>query len=116
MSKGSSTDKAPPQATSPPPSPEHDSPEDEALRGSARLKNPESLVRLRDRVKKTAQELERLRQENRALRERIEHLEARPTIDIDGSVLTFEEAPDILRGKIESFIEAIDTYLAQEND
>ena len=72
-------------------------------------------MRLRDRVRKAAQELERLRQENHALRERIEQLETRPAIDMDGTVLAFEDDPEVLRGKIEEFIEAIDIYLAQEN-
>ena len=78
------------------------------------LKNPQSLERLRDRVKKAARELERLRLENAALAERIRHLEARPAVDLEGTVLAFDEDPDLLREKIEGFIQAIDTYLAKE--
>ena len=81
-------------------------------RGLARLRNPRSLERLRDRVQEAADELERLREENAALRERIEALETRPPVDPDATMLTFDEDPEALRRKVESFIDAIDAYLA----
>jgi hypothetical protein len=80
------------------------------------LKGPQSLERLRDRVKKAAHELERLRTENAALTERIRRLESRPAVDLDGTVLAFDEDPDVLREKVEGFIQAIDTYLAKETE
>lgn len=83
--------------------------------GPARLKGTQSLERLRDRVRLAARELERLRQENRTLRERIDQLERRPTFDPEATVLAFDEDPEALRAKIERFVEAIDAYLAQEN-
>jgi len=78
------------------------------------LKSPQSLERLRDRVQAAVNELDRLRKENAALTERIEHLETRPTLDVDGTLLTFDENPDALREKVEGFINTIDEYLAKE--
>ncbi len=83
--------------------------------GPTRLKSPQSLERLRDRIKTAAHELERLHKENAALAERIRALEARPAVDLDGTVLAFDEDPDALREKVAGFIEAIDTYLARES-
>ena len=83
-------------------------------RSTVSLKSPQSLERLRDRVKKAARELERLRTENAALTERIRQLETSPAVDLDGTVLAFDEDPDILREKVEGFITAIDAYLARE--
>ena len=74
----------------------------------------EVVERLRDRIKKAARELERLRTENAALTERIRQLETSPVVDLEGTVLAFDEDPDILREKVESFITAIDAYLARE--
>ena len=72
------------------------------------------LERLRDRVKKAARELERLRTENAALTERIRRLETSPTVDLEGTVLAFDEDPEMLREKVEGFITTIDAYLARE--
>ncbi len=82
--------------------------------GTVSLKSPQSLERLRDRVKKAARELERLRTENAALTERIRRLETSPTVDLEGTVLAFDEDPEILREKVEGFITTIDAYLARE--
>lgn len=87
---------------------------DAPARGSARLKGTQSLERLRDHVRQAARELERLRQENATLHERLAALEDRPAVDPDAAVLGFDEDPAALRAKIEGFIEAIDAYLAQE--
>ncbi len=78
------------------------------------MKNPQSLQRLRDRVQEAVDELARLRQENAALYERIEELEARPAVDPDLTLLTFDEDPASLRRKVEGFIASIDAYLAGE--
>jgi hypothetical protein len=78
------------------------------------LKSPQSLERLRDRVQAAVHELDRLRKENAALTERIEQLETRPTLDVDDTLLAFDEHPDALREKVEGFISAIDQYLAKE--
>ncbi len=80
------------------------------------LKSSPSLERLRERVKQAVHELDRLRKENAALAERIRHLETRPDVDLDGTVLAFEADPDVLREKVEGFIKTIDTYLAKENE
>ncbi len=83
-------------------------------RSTVSLKSPQSLERLRDHVKKAARELERLRRENAALSERIRRLETSPAVDLDGTVLAFDEDPDVLREKVEGFLTAIDTYLTRE--
>ena len=49
------------------------------------------------------------------LAERIEQLETRPDIDLDGTVFAFDADPDVLREKVEGFIKTIDAYLAREN-
>lgn len=101
---------------------EHD-PNEEAVQETASetasnkpvgLKSPQSLERLRDRVRLAAQELERLRQENRTLRDQIAELETRPAVDVDGTLLTLDDDPSVLREHIQGFIEAIDAYLAKE--
>ena len=84
--------------------------------GPVHLKSSPSLERLRERVKQAVHELDRLHKENAALAERIRHLETRPDIDLDGTVLAFEADPDVLRKKVEGFIKTIDTYLAKENE
>ena len=123
MSNGSGLEGDTPRASEPsqPAAPQemkpttNDSNDKPKRRPPVSLKNPQSLERLRDRVKKAARELERLRQENAALAERIRLLEARPAVDLEGTVLAFDEDPDLLREKVEGFIQAIDTYLAKES-
>ncbi len=78
------------------------------------LKSMSSLERLRDRVENVAHELKRLREENQALSERIKELEARPNVDPQGTFLSLEHEPELLRRKISGFIEAIDRYLETE--
>lgn len=73
-----------------------------------------SLQRLRDRVEVAAREMRRLRDENGALAERIQELEARPAVDQSQTVISLDHDPDVLRRKITSFIEAIDRYLEKE--
>lgn len=85
-------------------------------RGVARLKNPKSLERLRERVQEAVDELTRLREENAALHEHIEALEARPAVDPELTLLTLDEDPAVLRRKIEGFIATIDAYLAEEDN
>lgn len=80
------------------------------------LRGAESLRLLRDRVQKTAQELGRLRKENRNLANRIAELESGPSIDPSATLLSFEEDPARLRERVSGFIEAIDTYLARDDE
>ena len=82
--------------------------------GPVRLKSPQALERLRDRVQTAARELARLRQENAKLAERIRTLETRPVVDPDAALVTFDEDPEELRRKVEGFIDAIDQYLSNE--
>ena len=117
MSNGSGQDPAegtPHAAEQPAPASDHD--EMPKRRGTVPLKNPQSLERLRDRVKQAAHELDRLRQENAALAQRIQQLETRPAADFDGTVLAFDTDPDALREKVKGFIKTIDTYLAKEEE
>jgi hypothetical protein len=81
--------------------------------GLARLRHPRSLERLRDRVQAVTEELNRLRDANAALRDRIEELETRPPTDPDLTTITFDQDPEALRRTVEGFIEAIDAYLAE---
>ncbi len=114
MSNGSGQDPAEDTTRAseqPPPASNHG----EKQRGPVHLKSPQSLERLRERVKQVAHELERLRKENAALAERIQQLETRPDIDLDGTVFAFDADPDVLREKVEGFIKSIDAYLAREN-
>lgn len=84
-------------------------------RGATQLKSLQALTRLRARVEEAARELERLRQENAALAERLRVLEARAPEDFDGAVLRFDEDPDALREQVSSFIATLDAYLAHDN-
>ncbi len=114
MSNGSGQDPAEDArhaSEQPPPASNHG----EKPKGSVHLKSPQSLERLRERVKQAAHELERLRKENAALAERIEQLETHPDIDLDGTVFTFDADSDVLREKVEGFIKTIDAYLVREN-
>lgn len=85
-------------------------------RGPVPLKSPQSLERLRERVKQAAHELERLRKENAALATRLQRLETHADVDFDGTVLAFDTDPEDLREKVEGFIKTIDAYLARENE
>lgn len=78
------------------------------------LKSIGSLERLRDRVETAAHELKRLREENQALTERLQELESRPDVEGQGTFLSLESDPELLRRKINGFIEAIDRYLENE--
>jgi hypothetical protein len=80
------------------------------------LKSPQSLERLRERVQAAARQLERLRKENAALAERIRALETRRAVDLEGTVVAFDEDPEVLRRKIEGFVSAIDAYLSKERE
>ena len=84
-------------------------------RGDVQLKDLDSLERLRDSVEAAARELKRLREENAALAERISALETHPGTGLDqGTLLPFDEDPDVLRRKVATFIEAIDQHLKGE--
>lgn len=82
--------------------------------GLSALRGNQALERLRERVEVAARELERLRNDNILLARRIAELEARPDVDVDQAFLVFDEGEDVLRKKVEGFIQAIDAYLARE--
>jgi hypothetical protein len=77
------------------------------------LRNSASLERLRDRIELATHELRRLREENTALAERIRDLEGRP-VEHQETPLQIDHDPEILRLKIDGFIEAIDRYLGKD--
>ncbi|MEX0599644.1 MAG: hypothetical protein WD021_00525 [Rhodothermales bacterium] len=78
------------------------------------LKGMASLERLRDRVEAAASEMERLREENETLLQRVKKLETRPDVDPRGTFLSLDHDPEELKRKIASFIDAIDSYLEKE--
>ncbi len=80
------------------------------------IQSAESLRNLRDLVKQASKELRRLKKENAALAERIQELEGGPKIDPDAAVLAFDEEPERLRTTVKGFIQAIDNYLAEDEE
>jgi hypothetical protein len=107
-----------PGAGPPREAPQEDPPQNERRpkreQPGAPLKGLQSLERLRDRVEQAAREISRLREENTMLARRLSEMEARPAVDPEGSPLSFDEDPEVLRRKITGFIEAIDRYLEGE--
>lgn len=75
----------------------------------------QALERLRARVETAAKEIERLRTENAALTERVRELAALDAAgaDPDALHLTLDTDPDVLRAKVQSFIETLDRMLAE---
>ena len=71
----------------------------------------ESVRRLRQRVEQAAATIERLRAENRRLRDRVEELEAQPAFPEDETVFALDDDPEEVKERIRRFIDAIDTYL-----
>lgn len=67
--------------------------------------------RLRAQVQRAAAALEHLQAENERLRHRVEELEQRPALKPETTTLVLDDDPDVLRNRISSFIDAIDTYL-----
>jgi hypothetical protein len=70
-----------------------------------------SLERLRDRVELAARELERLRQDNRELADRVAELETTATGEHHPAMINYEE-PEAMRRKVQGFIDAIDRVLS----
>ena len=79
-------------------------PSENPLRGLA------ALARLRTRVENAVAEIERLRDENAALAERVGYLEE--AVSGEPPVLPLDGDPESLRDKVKGFIEAIDRALA----
>ena len=80
------------------------------------LQGIESLERLREGVEQAAAELHRLRAENTALSARLRAAEALAGAAPPSGPLSPDQDPEVLRRKIDGFIEAIDRYLEQENE
>ena len=78
------------------------------------LHNLRSLEHLRDRVQEIALEFRRLREENVALYKRIETLESDKRKHPTSASLVFQESPDVVRRKIQGFIDALDEYLQHD--
>ena len=89
---------------------EFDSPSAAILRGA------ESLRQLRNHVQDIVRELDRLREANRKLADRITELEATPNLSSKFARLTFDEDKEQLLNRINSFIKVIDAYLVSEEN
>ena len=72
-----------------------------------------ALRRLQKQVHRAAQEIDRLRTENRRLKQRVQQLEQRPAVDENEAFVTLDD-PDALRTRIEGFIDTIDAYLGDD--
>lgn len=83
----------------------------EAAPKNVGLKGTRALRKLRDRVEHAANELMRLREENSALQQRIEELEAMPASEGGEGLLLLDTDPETLKRKVEGFIQSIDNYL-----
>jgi hypothetical protein len=69
------------------------------------------LRRLFEQVDAAADTIERLRAENRRLRERVAMLEQRPEVPDDQTMVLLDDDPNTLRSQVDRFIGAIDAYL-----
>jgi len=76
----------------------------------------EAVRRLRRRVEQAVATIERLRAENRQLRDRVEELEAQPAFPEDETVFALDDDPEEVKQRISRFIDAIDTYLDASPD
>lgn len=85
--------------------------------GDANASDP--LARLRERVERAAAEIERLRDENARLAERVAGLAAHEVFaDGDAAIpsIAAGEDPEELKARIEGFIEALDRVLAARSE
>ncbi len=75
----------------------------------------QALERLRGRVEAAVKEIERLRAENATLTERVRELAALDAAgaDPDALHLSLDTDPDVLRTKVQGFIETLDRMLAE---
>ncbi len=87
-----------------------------AVPAVAVLRGPALLRQLRDHVQVLVKELDRLQVKNQKLTERIAELESSGMQNLASTNLTFEENREQLLTRINSFIEAIDSYLATEQE
>jgi predicted RNase H-like nuclease (RuvC/YqgF family) len=76
----------------------------------------ETVRRLQRRVEQAVATIERLRSENRRLRDRVEELESQPAFPEDETVFTLDDDPEAVKERINRFIDAIDTYLDASPD
>lgn len=84
---------------------------------SGEFGGPDPLARLRERVEKAAHEIERLRQENARLAERVAELAQEDIMPADQhpAAVTIGENPEELKQKIQGFIDALDRVLAERS-
>lgn len=69
------------------------------------------LQRLHARVEQAVETIDRLRDENERLRQRVAELESRPAVPDDKTLLLMDDDREALREQIAGFIDAIDRYL-----
>ena len=89
-------------------------PENGSPKNVTPLRKVESLERLRDRVEAAANEIIRLRAENREMAGSIAELRQQVKAERGRPTISFEEDAEALRKKVRSFIDAIDSYLDHE--
>ncbi len=103
-----------PDSVSPVPesvSPEKSDPRTDVDVSSLPPEHRDVMRRLRRRVEEAAETIERLRSEKERLQRRVEELEAEPRFPDDKAILSVDDDPEAVRGRIDQFIDAIDTYL-----
>ncbi len=69
--------------------------------------------RLRAQVDRATSALHRLQAENQRLRRRVQELEEHPALQPDATTFVLDDEPNVLRERISSFIDAIDTVLEE---
>ncbi len=69
--------------------------------------------RLRAQVDRATSALHRLQAENQRLRRRVEELEEHPALHPDATTFVLDDEPNVLRERISSFLDAIDTVLEE---
>ena len=75
-----------------------------------------SLEALRSYVVTAVEEIARLRMENASLQKRLQALQLESDAAADGLQLKMERNPEVLREKINTFIDTIDLYLTNYSD
>lgn len=94
--------------------PHNDAPhggEQSPARKSTWEREQEVLETLRTSVMQAVEEIARLRAENVALSERLDTLSTASVPAAGEVALAFSEPPEVLREKVQGFIDAIDAYL-----
>ncbi len=85
---------------------------DPALEAPSDAGDEAPIERLRTGIEQAARLIGRLRRENGRVRARVEEIEAHPGLAKDGTTLALDDDAEVLRRRIEGYIDAIDRQLA----